>query len=538
MAEFESYHRPWPGQSLSIFSQLEINPNWSVPHGARLLQHHDKEARLFDEKQMAKDILDWCRSQQGDARSKQLDLVLSLLAERYWARHEVSLVIKKCDWTAKEQKDWCTMLGALLLTSPDFLTVCNTLELLSECKATVSAEVLSVLARHKRLAFPCFDILRNLQLTDAERETICTTMFPTISGYRKLLCLRMMEHPISFDLAKQVLETPIEDIGQFGYPVADNIDQYLEFLSFGRPREYLRQSEPSDRAIRNLISTYALIAEILFWDETVESDELIGAFPVFVDLLDGLTLELEDLYNLSSLHAAISDETSTPHSAMIEKCAAQIGTILKTRIHRERVAVVLSDPSHPDHVDMIDVAEQAYKANAFDLYFSLAQTDPERALASSHWLYDIRTDQRRLFLDWFFRQFSLDQVGQDQGTRASRNYSKTQKLVLDKVLIHPAQLLLESEDRLATIQLGLRSDDTVLRMNTAWLLEDLPTCEWPTGAEDVLRSLLQQIEPQWTTWNHREGRYNKAGDRLQSLINKTASNGSKIRKPSSPNEED
>ena len=132
----------------------------------------------------------------------------------------------------------------LLQEAPDFLVVWNSLEVLSACKAALPTNLLNVLSNHKLLSYPCIDILFYLDLPPSERQAICAGMFFKLGGYRKIHCLRIVGQPVSFDVAQQILETPISDVGQFGYPISDNIDQYIEFLSYGRIVDYLQQSEP------------------------------------------------------------------------------------------------------------------------------------------------------------------------------------------------------------------------------------------------------------------------------------------------------
>lgn len=515
---------PWRSDAVSVFSQIKSDPDWDVEPGTRFLMHHDPDAKNLDEKLIAEDILTWCRSDNEAYRSAALERAISKFAERIWGRHEISLLIAACDWTESERDRWCELSRCLLCDSPDFLVVWNSLEVLSACKAAVPTNLLNVLSNHKRLSYPCMDILLNLDLSPDERGDTCTAMISKLSGYRKLLCLRIMGKPVSLDVAQQILETPIIDIGQFGYPLSDNIDQYMEFLSYGRIVNYLKQTEPSENVLRNLIVTYAEIAECLFWDDTLESSELINAFPVFVSFLDRITLDPRDLYYLSRLHAEVSpesDETSAPYFSIREQCAGQIKSVLEHVHHRERSQSILKDPRHPDHANMIDVATEAYGANAFDLYFALAQEDPDKAFDSSYWLYEMSDDQRRRFLDWIYEQFPLE--ARNHPLSPPLNYSKRQKSALNKVLNHSSQILIEPNDRLTTLRLGLNSDDTLLSMNAAWLLEDVPHSDWPTNVKQVLGRLLEHINPTWTTWVHKERKYNKARERLQNLIDQIGS---------------
>ncbi|MEL6377778.1 MAG: hypothetical protein AAFQ04_11395, partial [Pseudomonadota bacterium] len=169
-----------------------------------------------------------------------------------------------------------------------------------------------------------------------------------------------------------------------------------------------------------------------------------------------------------------------------------------------------------DHVDMIEVAEYAYGASAFDLFFALAQKEPERAFASTGWLYSLQDDQRRKLLSWTYDQFPLARP--DSPLRPSQQYSKHQVLVLNKILNHPSKILTEPGDRLTISRLGLRSDDTFLAMNAAWLLEDTPRRDWPPDTNSILSSLIEKMEPHWTTWNHKERKYLKAQERLRDLL--------------------
>ncbi len=516
---------PWSEDAVSVLSQLKSDPKWDVAPGTRFLMRHDLEAETLNLKLIAEDVLVWCRYDNEAISSAALKRIISKLSERIWAYDEVDRLIAACDWTDSEQNRWCELLLRLLHEAPDLLVVLNSLHFLCKTEAQVPADTLNVLSSHKRLAYACFDVLLNLDRSTKQSTSIWVNMFDNLGGYRKLAYLRIMGKPVPSEIARNVLGTKIQDVGEFGYPVSEKIDQYLEFLSYGQIESFLAESAPSEQVLRNLIATYAEIAECLIWDDTLESEELIGAFPVFVSLLDRLTLSSEDLYYLSCLLTELTveaEETDPPYRAMRAQCAQQIEAVLNKEHHRERVHLILKDSRHADHVEMIEVATQAYGANAFDLYFALAQQDPERAFASSYWLHEMQNGQRRKFLDWVYAQFPLDV--RDRLSPLRLSYSKHQKLALNRVLSHPSKTLVEQADRLTTLKLGLSSDDTLLAMNASWLLEDIPFSDWPTDVQQTLRRLDEQINPSWTTWNHKERRYNKAKDRLERLMSQAASN--------------
>ena len=179
--------QPWPEDAASVFSQLQSDACWDVPQGTRHLRHHDVDAQPLDEAFLSEQIFLWCRSDAEDVQAAALDYVIAELSKRYWAQHEVTLLIKATDWTEGEKTRWCEMLMRLLRKAPDFVLVVNVLEFLSAAKTTVSTDILTVFSNHKRLVYPCFDILLNQDFSAKQRQVICAQMFLNLGGYRKLL---------------------------------------------------------------------------------------------------------------------------------------------------------------------------------------------------------------------------------------------------------------------------------------------------------------------------------------------------------------
>lgn len=508
---------PWLPDQPSIFSLLASDPSWDIPPGTRIKDHYNQDAVPLSEQEIATHILSYCRSESASHQLTARNNLIGKLGERNWDRQEHERVNTACDWAAKEELRWCEFLLILAQTAPDFTVVYNSLEQLRVCNADVPAGILDVMSRNKRLAYPSFDILLHQSSIPTEtRNALYSQMAERLSGSRKLLTLRLLGEAVSPALAYHVLATPIQNVGQIGYPLSENIDQYMEFLSHGRLLETLSAGYPGVEIIRNLTNTYAEISKLIFWDE--DYDEVLEAYPLFVNYLAQTPLGLEDLLNLHDIYKEMVDDNTDGVPA--QNCELQSAReifegIFRSDKYRKAILHVLENVASPYYTYVIDMAVRFYGADEFELRFTHAQHAPIEGFTHTAWLYRMSDGQRHRFLEWVRRALPAGLL--ERPLQRDVAYSKVQARLLEEVIDRAEHTLVDPKDRQDFLIWGLSSTDTGLASNAAWLLEDLPVPDWPEGVAPVLHDLVERTKHKRTSWKSGENKYVKAKDRLASL---------------------
>lgn len=505
----------------SVFDNLRLDRSWDIPPETRVKSHLDADALLLNESEVASLILSACASSGAHVAQHPHDRLVSLMTDRYWRNHEHQLVQKHCELTASQIKTFRGILLNTMRTTPNIFVVFNCLEQCRVFEFELPLDVLTVLSRHKKLLYPCFDILnRHWNVVGDDKTDLCAHMMLRLSDRRKLVALRMLGPTGSEDLARHVLATRISTVESgFGYTLEDHIDSYLEFLSYGKLLETLRAGHPGEEIISNLTNTYAEISELLFEDYLDHTEEPIKAFPHFVEHLENTPLSFDDLINLNRVHDNLNEvaEDNPPENQReFWRAAEKLSRLFQKDENRLRVLDALEDLETPEFAELIEPAVEHYGENRFDQFFKYAQHSPLSGYSMSYWLYDMTDQQRHDLIEWVRSQLPAHVLGRP--LQRDQDYSKVQTQLLSETISKAEHTLVDAKDRDDFILWGMSSRNDVLASNAAWLLEDTSPNNWPTGMYNILCELTDATAPTTTSWKRKERHYVKAKDRLTELM--------------------
>ncbi len=317
------------------------------------------------------------------------------------------------------------------------------------------------------------------------------------------------------------LATPLTSVANFGYPIEDNIDAYLDLLYQAKLLETLKAGYPGKDIMHNLADVYAHISEQIFWEENERFEEVLAAFPLFVDHI--LQTEL-DVVDLSRLSEVISDfyedgpnSNGPDHLTDLQDAIQKLEAIFKDEAYKTAIYSALEDKSRGDFFELIAMANWCYDENTFELYFSYAQHQPAQTLFYSHWLIDVNDDQVRRFISWARTYMPANRL--TEPLARTYEFNVDERAVLERVLSSADNILGSMQDKLDFIIWGLSSTQHVVASSAAWLLEDIPVSQWPDGSPEIIQELFETAEPWWTSWNRKERKYSTTvKERLMELL--------------------
>jgi len=324
--------------------------------------------------------------------------------------------------------------------------------------------------------------------------------------------------------SKHPLAISITSVGWLGYPISDNIKEYLDFLYKRRLHETLKIGFPEKCVILNLTEAYAEISEIIFWQEDEYYDEALKAFPLFVDYILETELEIYDLYNVSRIVSNFFDDENKngpKHLQALRSTVQNLSTIFQQEKYKNSIYASLQDKSRSDYFELISIATDFYGEDEFELCFSVAKYNPKQALEWSYWILGMDEGQCQRFIEWARNYMPIDRLGQP--VYRNYQYNETEKAVLENILSNPEKTLKNSQDRHDFLTWGLSSTDKFLSSKAAWLLEDIQLSEWPDRSTQIITELFNEMEPNWTTLKKADNhfsRYVKIKERLEKLLQK------------------
>lgn len=505
----------------SVFDNLRLDRSWDFPAGTRIQMYHDLDASPVNAVEVATLIVSICNASGSQAAQKDSEQLFALLGERFWGDHEHRLVLKHCELTSAQRQSFREILLEAMCTTQQFCVVYNCLEQFRVFDFDLPTDALWVLSCHKRLVYPCFDIMvRQQSITREVNAELLASMMLRLGGHRKLAALRMLGPSVSPDLSRHVLATRISSVGSgFGYTLEDHIDSYLEFLSYGKLLETLRVGHPGEEIMSNLTNTYAEISELLFEDYLDHTDEPIKAFPHFVKHLENTPLGFDDLINLNRVHDnlnQVAEDNPPENQTEFWRAAKKLSLLFQKDENRLRVLDALKDLETPEFADLIEPAVEHYGENRFDQFFKYAQHSPLSGYSMSYWLYDMTDQQRHDLIEWVRSQLPAHVIGRP--LQRDQDYSKVQTQLLSETISKAEHTLVDAKDRGDFIRWGMSSTNDVLASNAAWLLEDITPNNWPTGVHNILCELADATASTTTSWKTKEHHYVKAKDRLTELV--------------------
>lgn len=509
-----------PQPSRAIYDLLAEDPSWDLGLQMGIPDQHSRDAKPLDVEAVVKDILAVCRAQDRELRNQAHLRVFDLMCERYWGTFEHQKILKACALTEAELDLWCQTLLDDIRTSASLATVHNSLEQLKVCKATVPPDILQVTSRHRRLVFPSFDLLlEQTDLAEETRTTLLIGMARKLDGYRLLLAIRLLGDSAPADLRKALLAKRITSIGQFGFPIEDNIETYLELLRLGRLKETLAAGYPGADIISNLAKTYAELSGQVFWEEDEDYDDVLTAFMDFTSYLSQTTFDTEGLHDLFLIHQNLIEcdaERQRRDGLDLRSAADQIEAVLQSSANKESVLSQLDDVTSPMYPDLIEIAGSYYGADRFEFHFNYAQHAPIEAFSLASWLDDLSDDQCRRVMDWVRSQLPTSVLSQP--LERGYEYSKLERKLLSETISRSDHLLKNTQGRNDILKWGLSSSDIHLAASAAYQLEKVSFSDWPDGAIDILKELALSMAPRWTSWKTEERKYVTAKDRLSDLV--------------------
>lgn len=325
------------------------------------------------------------------------------------------------------------------------------------------------------------------------------------------------------------LAVSLYTVGQIGYPVIDNIEAYLEALYDAGLNDTLAAGDPGEAVIRNLAEAYGMIAEIIFLQpeliclqENDAYEQALKALPLFVDYVIEMQLSLGDLHHLTEIVTSFfdgeTDDEGPAHLGVLKPSIQSLTNLFNRDEYKSAIYSALAEHSYKDVDDLIGMAHWFYGEDEFELFFSCAQHYPLRALSNSYWLIDLNEEQCQRFITWA-RRFMLSER-LDKALSRTQAYTEVEERILDRVIFHEESLLKNQHDRRDFSTWGMCSDNLLMTLHSAYLLDDLAVPLWPVGSKAVIIDLLAEVEPHWMSVRKKDGKteYVKSQDWLRELL--------------------
>ncbi|AFJ02723.1 hypothetical protein Q7C_1574 [Methylophaga frappieri] len=318
------------------------------------------------------------------------------------------------------------------------------------------------------------------------------------------------------------LAVSLYSVGEIGYPVVENIEAYLEALYGAGLYETLAAGNPGEAVIRNLAEAYSIISEMIFWQEDQDYDQALKAFPLFVEYVTEMQLSLGDLHHITEIVTSFfdweADSEGPAHLDELKPSIQSLTNLFNRGEYKSAIYSALAEHSYKDVDDLIGMAHWFYGEDEFELFFSCAQHYPLRALSNAYWLIDLNDEQRQRFIAWARRFMPSERLGKTLSQ--TQVYTEIEKRILDRVIFHQEHLLKNQKDHRDFAIWGMCSEDRLIALHGAYLLEELPVAIWPQGSKTIIESLLVWTEPHWNSVKRKDGKsqYVKSQDWLRELL--------------------
>ncbi len=518
----------WPKDAPSLFKQLQgqDGPVSVLPHMATL--NMDRQSHLrqpnIDPIKFAQDINQICKALPSKISRRRFADVYNYFSCRFWAPLEDITLYKALKPSGFDEAPLSRFLLFIISQSPHLVAVSNALRLFKHLTAPIEGELLLALGQQRQLTHLVFDLIKRSDLTSKQSLDLAFSQIYSLSGWQVMQTLDALPDVLTPAQEERILSIPINNLAPFKYSFEERTPDILAVLYRGKLLDVLKRGQPCDAVMLNLLDAYLEILDVLLYSDEgeFEAEEALEAFPIFVNYLSTLNLDLPQLsmlqmlirYSFDDCEMVLDDEFPyfTP---AIEAARSKLFAIAHKDEHRKTIMSKLASDDTRYLSDAIDFAVTFYGMDQFELYFKAAQLEPGQYFDLESWYEDTRPANRTRFLDWaadVIKPDALLAVITDEKTiTLSQAKQKILTAVLDSQQDAPEHII-------PFIRLGLRLENPTNISALLHHLENLSLHSWPDDSYHSLLRLYEKTSDNWNSWLKKEKRFIKLKDRIGALI--------------------